>query len=90
MLIRSRAAVCEALNGRAAACGGHARCGPAGRELRASAAGRLRPDAVPSGTANSRFRIQDSKLVAVSNLGASPLPGGGCGLRRLHRSRNTK
>ena len=28
---------------RAAACGGHARCGPAGRELRVSAAGRLRP-----------------------------------------------
>ena len=48
MLIRSRAAVCEALNGRAAACGGHARCGPAGRELRASAAGRLLP-ADPSG-----------------------------------------
>ena len=43
---------------RAAACGGRNDA----EGLRASAAGRLRPAAVPFGTANSAFKIQDSKL----------------------------
>ena len=38
---------------------------------------RLRPAAVPFGTANSKFRIQYSKLAAASNLEAAPQPSGG-------------
>jgi len=45
---------------RVAACGGLVRCGPAGRELRASAGRRLRPAAAPY--RSRKFIIQDSKF----------------------------
>ena len=38
--------------------------------------GLLRAAAIPSGTANSEFKIQHSKLAAASNLGACPQPSG--------------
>ena len=60
-----------------------ARSGPAGRELRASAPGRLRPATVPF--RNSQFIIQDSKSTAGSRClkrsnvsKASPSLAGGC------------
>ena len=46
----------------------NARNGPAGRELRASAGRRLRAAAVPFGTANSAFKIQDSRFKIKKGL----------------------
>ena len=50
--------------------------GPAGRELQPSARGRLRAAAVPFGTANSKFKIQNSGFT-----------NSGCSLRRARQRR---
>ncbi len=68
---------------RDAACGGRARSGPAGRELRASATPRLRPAAVPF--RNRKFKIQDSKFKITKICGHTctyiPVRGAACGRR---------
>ena len=69
---------------RVAACGELARCGPAGRELRASAAGRLRPaDACGIGSACCKPAATDFRRAICSKPDCAavgspqPPPGGG-------------